>query len=108
MKVIKNKKKASDKSQMTSLKGYVNATFSQLVEALGEPTFSTPSGDNKVQKEWVVEYKGNVFTVYDWKTYDEQFTLNELTTFNVGGHVAAFDFIESLECKLIQNKTINA
>jgi hypothetical protein len=89
-------------TQGTSLKGYVNLTYNQLVEVLGEPTFKEESGDGKTQKEWVVEFKDewgdkNVFTIYDWKTYDVEYTMNELNRFNVGGKTSAYDFINYLE-----------
>ena len=87
---------------MTSHKGYVNATYAQLVAVLDEPVFNEPSGDDKTQKSWVVSYKGNVFTIYDWKTYDAEYTMNELDRWNVGGHgsVPAYDFIDALEAKI--------
>jgi len=70
----------------TSLKGYLeDVNFMDLTVALGEPTFNNPSGDNKVQVEWVVSFEGNIFTIYDWKTYDREFTEHSLTRFNVGG-----------------------
>ena len=97
MKVL-SKEEAFNKG--TSFKGYMNATYNQLVEALGEPTYNEPSGDNKVQVKWVVEFEGNIFTIYDWKTYSREYTENELTTWNVGGKTSAFDFIQEVE-KLI-------
>ena len=89
----------------SSLKGYVNATYDQLVRVLGEPTFDEPSGDNKTQVEWVVKYKDpyggvNLYTIYDWKTFDRNYTLNQLNRFNVGGKRSAHDFIEYLENRI--------
>ena len=84
----------------TSLSGYVNASYPQLVRALGEPTFDKPSGDNKTQKEWIVQFKGNIFTIYDWKTFDVEYTMNNLNKFNVGSKVSALEFIDALENKL--------
>ncbi len=86
----------------TSLKGYINATYSQLLEVLGKPTYDEPSGDDKVQVEWVVEFEGDIFTIYDWKTGSREYTENELKTFNVGGNTSAFDFIQEVET-LIKN-----
>jgi hypothetical protein len=86
----------------TSLKGYINATYSQLLEVLGKPTYDEPSGDDKVQVEWVVEFEGDIFTIYDWKTYSREYTENELKTFNVGGNTSAFNFIQEVET-LINN-----
>ena len=34
--------------EFTSLQGHVTATFQELVEAFGAPTYSEPSGDGKV------------------------------------------------------------
>lgn len=69
----------------TSLKGYINATYEELVGLLGSPTFNEPSGDNKVQVEWVVEFMGEIFTIYDWKTFSRYYTENELERFHIGG-----------------------
>ena len=84
----------------TSLKGYLNATYRDLVNVLGEPTFPEESGDGKVQVEWVVEFEGEIFTIYDWKTYDRQYTEYELDRFNIGGKEYAGDFIEYMESEI--------
>ncbi len=84
----------------SSLKGYVNATYSQLVDLLGQPTFDEPSGDDKTQVEWVVGFGDDVFTIYDWKTYDRNYTENELVQFHVGGKTSAYDFIDYLESNI--------
>jgi len=68
----------------TSLSGYLNVTYNQLINVLGEPTYNHPSGDNKVQVEWVVEFEGNLFTIYDWKTYNREYTENVLDRFHIG------------------------
>ena len=81
----------------TSLKGYVNLTYDQLVYILGEPTIDEPSGDDKTQVEWVVAYGDDIFTIYDWKTYDKEYTMYTLGRFNVGGNSYAGDFISYLE-----------
>ena len=75
--------------------------YSHLVKAFGEPTFAEPSGDGKVQKEWVFkDADGNGFTIYDWKTYDESYTLNTLAVWNVGSKVDASSFIVWIEQQL--------
>ncbi|MDY6958938.1 MAG: hypothetical protein SVK08_07245 [Halobacteriota archaeon] len=76
----------------TNLKGYLHGyTFTDLVKLLGDPTYDTPSGDDKVQKEWVIRFDtGSTYeyaTIYDWKTYDLEYTTQELTTWNIGAHV---------------------
>jgi hypothetical protein len=100
MNVFKNLKEARNAKDFTSLKGYITATYSQLVEELGEPTFNTPSDDGKTQVEWVVEFENNYYTIYDWKTYNREYTLNKLDTFNVGSRVNALEFILHLNKKL--------
>ena len=84
----------------SSHKGYINATYNQLIETLGEPTYDEPSGDEKVQVQWVVEFEGIIFTIYDWKTYSRDYTENELTHFNVGGKNSAIEFINHIESLL--------
>jgi hypothetical protein len=59
--------------------------FRDLVEKLGEPTV-TGSGDDKVQYEWIIKFEGEIFTIYDWKTYDQEYTEHELTTWSIGGN----------------------
>lgn len=47
--------------------GYVKTTFSELKNLLGEPN-AGPSGDGKVNVEWVLDVGDNsVCTIYDWK-----------------------------------------
>lgn len=90
-----SKEEVGIKHNGTSLSGYLpEVRYSDLVKAFGEPTFLEPSGDNKIQKEWVFEDEdGNTFTVYDYKTYDEFFTMNENTDWHVGSKVPAHEFI---------------
>lgn len=59
--------------------------FKDLVHKLGQPSV-IGSGDDKVQYEWIMDYKGATFTIYDWKTYDAEYTENELTVWSVGGN----------------------
>jgi hypothetical protein len=86
----------------TSLKGYIKEyNYSQLVAVFGQPTFSEPSDDGKVQKEWVFDYQGDVFTIYDWKTYNNEFTTKYLDTWNIGGKVNANKFVDAVEALLL-------
>lgn len=90
----------------TSLKGYLKAgiKFTDLYRTLGEPTFKPEdSGDGKIQYEWVLKLNGHVFTIYDWKTYDQDYTLNEYDRWHVGGKVYAGDF-EDLINKMVEEK----
>ena len=102
-------KKISDQNlAMKSINGtsragqILDATYNELVSIFGEPTFSEPSGDSKVQKEWVFMNMSTkqVFTVYDWKTFDENFTVNKLKVWNVGSKGAADEFISWVMSKI--------
>lgn len=99
MKYTKLEKDAALKViQGTSLKDRLNGwTYRQLVAAFGLPTFTNGSGDDKIQKEWVFQRDdGEVFTLYDWKTYDVNYTTNYLSTWNVGGKTYAGEFVTDL------------
>jgi hypothetical protein len=100
MRVLRNQNIASTHADGTSLKGYTKATYKRLVEVLGPPTFSDASGDDKTQVEWVVKFGNSYFTIYDWKTYDREYTMNELQIFHVGGKTDALYFINELETKI--------
>jgi hypothetical protein len=100
MRTLRSKDFASNQICGTSLKGYTKATYKQLVATLGEPTFNEASLDDKTQVEWVVKFRNNYFTIYDWKTFDREYTMNELTIFHVGGKVDALDFIIALKNKI--------
>jgi len=83
--MVKVLKAEEAKINGTYLVGYLeDVNFMDLVTGLGEPTFDDPSGDDKVQVEWVCKFNGKIFTIYDWKTYDREFTEHSLTKFNVG------------------------
>lgn len=100
---ITNKESALNIVSGTSLKDrLVGFNYKQLVAAFGEPTFPTVNGDGKVQKEWVFQRKsdGVVFTLYDWKTYDENFTTTMNQTWNVGSKVYAGEFVNDLMIQL--------
>lgn len=63
-------------SSGTSLQGYLNASYDDLVLAFGKPTFDETSADNKVDIEWCLEIYENdnedpiQVTIYNWKDYD--------------------------------------
>jgi len=101
---IQNSEKALPMIVGTFLVGnIIGPTYSNLVEIMGEPTFSEESGDGKIQKQWVIRDGDDVFTIYDWKTYDNEYTENVLVRWNVGGKSYAGNFIEKIE-KKIQEK----
>ena len=82
----------------THLQGYLhNTKYSDLIEAFGQPTFNRASGDGKVHYQWVFDFNGETFTLYDWKTYDVEYTINELTTWNIGGKTSYVEFSDHIE-----------
>jgi len=74
--------------------------YNDLVKILGKPTYNKPSGDSKVQVEWAIEFEGNLFHIYDWKTYNKKFTLNGLDTWNIGGNTEPSKLIDFIKSKL--------
>jgi len=64
----------------------IDTKYRDLLGKLGAPTFEPEdSGDGKVMYEWVFYNDDEVFTIYDWKTYDEEYTKYEYTDWHVGG-----------------------
>jgi len=107
MRKLVNKKKALELTGGTYKVGtLLGWTYSDLVNLMGEPTLPEPSGDEKVQKEWVIVDGDNVFTIYDWKTYDVEYTITENTQWSVGGKTSAYEFIDKLESKLNAKKEL--
>ena len=64
----------------SSLQGYVSASYYNLIDVFGEPTISTPSGDDKVHTEWMLgikvldddaespdDWEKIYVRIYDWK-----------------------------------------
>lgn len=90
---------------MTSLQGYVSATYNEIVEVFGVPTYDTPSGDDKVNTEWEMydEYAGPV-RIYDWKDYDggELSRSGQPYRWHIGGNSQrACDFIANRLNKMV-------
>ncbi len=64
---------------MSSLQGHVKTTYDKLVKTFGEPTFTDASPYEKVNAQWMLEFKvpfedeyGEDFnyvtaTIYNWK-----------------------------------------
>lgn len=99
-------------SHGTHLQTYINdITFRDIVNILGRPSI-IGSGDGKMQFEWVIGIRVHgsltmdIVTLYDWKTYDVEYTKNELTRWNIGGHdpISASEFRSYLERELIKMK----
>ena len=86
MRAIKDYNEAMDRISGTYLIGYLdNVTYNDLLHALGEPIFNEASGDDNVQFEWVVQCDYEYYTIYDWKTYDRDYSMSHLIQWNIGG-----------------------
>ena len=70
--------------------------FRDLVNKLGKPTV-IGSGDDKVQYEWMMKFEGEIFTIYDWKTYDAEYTEYELDTWSIGGNDQSAEIISEFK-----------
>ena len=69
----------------TSLQGFVEATYEELVDIFGEPSHThTPEELEKTQAEWWLLFSdGTIATIYDWKSI---YPPEEVPTWNIGGH----------------------
>lgn len=75
----------------TSLQGYVDASYNQLVEVFGKPTYETGfSKTEKITTAWNLEFpSGVIVTIYNWKNYEnygKDPEPNEEYEWHVGGY----------------------
>ncbi len=85
---------------MSSLRGYVNATYDELCRCFGAPTVFI--GD-KTNAEWFIEFEdGSVATVYDWK-------LDHIPLGPYRWHIGGFDAfaVASVHEALIESRLSN-
>jgi len=76
------------------------ATYDDIVRHFGEPSIyynTMNTSDGKVHVEWVFEYRGNPFTIYDWKTFNRDYTLQELDRWSIGGNGLDNQFFDALQ-----------
>ena len=106
MQVIKNHETALNAIGGTYKVGsLVGVTYWDLKNTFGEPVFNEESSDGKVQKEWAFNHNGETFTIYDWKTYDERYTIEELDVWSIGGKTSPHEF-ETMVLHLIANQPV--
>ena len=69
----------------TSLQGFVETTYEELVDIFGEPSLTyTPEELEKTQAEWWLLFSdGTIATIYDWKRYNSP--VEGCTEWNIGG-----------------------
>jgi len=82
-----NYHKVNGSSRISELDG---VTYEQLVRTFGEPNFG-PSGDDKVQAEWIIEFTNEfdekvIATIYDYKQYGTP--VEKITYWSIGGFKA--------------------
>ena len=105
--LITDKQKALELTNGTHLVGKLTGVmYRDLVNAFGEPTFlPEDSGDGKVNFEWVFQFGGKYFTVYDWKVSEEyaKHIMGRMyeIQFHVGGTSNASSFISYLQKKVV-------
>ena len=83
----------------TSKQSTFRATYWELVEAFGQPTYRGPEYlDDKLNVEWVLQVDGEPATIYDWKS---SIAPEDNSTWNIGGftHAAAWKIIDILNKK---------
>lgn len=82
---------------MTSLQGYVHATFDQLSALF--PVDTQGSADDKVSTEFIVEGENGPIYLYDWKEYDGGYACRSPVGYDwhVGGRSSSdVEFVRSL------------
>lgn len=83
-----SKKRADGLRTGGCLRGYSYQFYSDLEIAFGKPTYEYQN--DKMNYEWVVQYKENLFWIYDWKVEGlESYT--EIYRWNIGAEDKASD-----------------
>jgi hypothetical protein len=85
----------------TSLQGYIEADYEDLVKAFGEPTFDSTKGDegDKVHTQWALEFEDEednlvVATIYDWKEENPYTSRSGKYRWHIGGN--SYDAVEAV------------
>lgn len=94
-----NTQEALDAGYTGSLKGYVYANYEDLIRIFGEPAF-IGGPENKINFEWAINYKGDIFSLYDWKTSIEWSKSQPDYKWHVGGLVDASEFILAVKVRI--------
>ncbi len=71
-----------DNAVGTSLKGYLEADYSDLVACFSKPN-ARYEGNDKVQAQWVLKIGGRIVTIYDYKN---DIKPEKNIHWHVGGH----------------------
>lgn len=88
--------KTNPNASGTSLSNYIDASYAELVELFGSPSYDETSSDDKVDVEWVLaNEEGQVVTIYNWKDYDGGTRARTASSYR--WHIGSRGGIESLE-----------
>jgi hypothetical protein len=66
-KELKDRIKLVDSGIGGSLQETISIGYDELCELLGEPNDDDGSGDGKIDVEWILEFDGVDFDIYNWK-----------------------------------------
>ena len=81
-------------------------TYDDIVSVYGEPSIlhcDNDESDGKIQVEWVFEVNQKPFTIYDWKTFDVDFTMRKLKIWSIGGLSEDEEVVKQLKKSLKRN-----
>lgn len=67
----------------SSLQGYVDASYEELVSAFGDPEIM--AYEYKINHLWVISFEGTIATIYDYK---EDLETGSTERWHIGGYVA--------------------
>ena len=94
----------------TSLQGYLNASYADLVKVFGHPQCTETSGDGKVDTEWELCINDKEFdtvrnvTIYNWKDYDGGY--EAMSNPNYEWHIGGNNPIDAVQLKQYFNEAM--
>lgn len=100
-----SQKEVSENNVSTAFASYVSATYDELNEVLGSPTYDLNDGLDKSNFEWVIEFAGYFFTIYDWKC-TAIYSINERNLWHLGAEWRRSDNAITLAFTTELNKKI--
>tara|TARA_R110000737_G_scaffold114031_3_gene147090 strand:+ start:1888 stop:2259 length:372 start_codon:yes stop_codon:yes gene_type:complete len=59
--------------------------YKDIVKRVGPPTINYNGAHDKVNVEWIFKVNGDIFTLYDYKSWSETYTFDLLNHWSVGG-----------------------
>jgi|TARA_R110002124_G_scaffold68060_9_gene184551 hypothetical protein len=59
--------------------------YKDIVKRVGPPTINYDGAHDKVNVEWIFKVNSDIFTLYDYKSWSETYTFEQLNHWSVGG-----------------------